>query len=108
MSSDFAAAEVEPSSNTEPARQERPTVLVVVRDGRIEAVAANGGAEPLTHIVVEPDDRLSAVLHAIEETGARVALVARSRQSTSPGDILGVITDREVAAAVRSTARLME
>ena len=39
---------------------------------------------------------------------ARVALVAKSRESSSARDILGVITDREVAAAVRSTARLME
>ncbi len=60
MSSDFAAPEIEPSSNTEPARPERATLRVVVRDGRIEGVTATDGGGPLTHIVVEPDDRLSS------------------------------------------------
>jgi CIC family chloride channel protein len=108
MSSDFAAQETDASSKAGPTRQERPTVLVVVRDGRVAGVAANDREGLLAHIVVAPDDRLNAVLHAIEETGARVALVAKSRESTNPRDILGVITDREVAAAVRSTAHLME
>jgi hypothetical protein len=38
--------------------------------------------------------------------GARVALVMRSRESTSPHDLVGVITDREIAAIVRSMAPL--
>jgi len=108
MSSDFAAPGMESSSNTEPVRSGRTAVLLVVRDGRIEGVTGCDGGGPLTHIVVEPDDRLSAVLHAIEQADARVALVARSRTSTSLRDILGIITDREIAAASRSTARLME
>jgi len=44
----------------------------------------------------------------LTETGACVAVVTRNCESTSPADVLGVITDREVAVAVRSTARLME
>jgi CIC family chloride channel protein len=109
MSSNFVAQDADRASEDTRARADAPSaVLVVLRDGRIASVATNDGAGPLPHIVVAPDDRLSAVLHAIDETGARVAVVTRSRESTSPGDVLGVITDREVAAAVRSTARLME
>jgi hypothetical protein len=109
MSSNFVAQEADRASEVTRARVEAASsaVLVVVRDGRIVSVTASDGAPPLTHIVVAPDDRLSAVLHAIDETGARVAVVTRNR-STHPGDLLGVITDREVATAVRSTARLME
>jgi CIC family chloride channel protein len=109
MSSNFVAQDGDRAVEATGGRAEEPSaVLVIVRDGRIARVAASDGAGALSHIVVAPDDRLSAVLHTIDETGARVAVVTRSRESTSPGDVLGVITDREVAAAVRSTARLME
>ena len=109
MSSNFVAQEPDRASEVTQMRADASSsVLVVVRDGRIASVALGDGAGAITHIVVAPDDRLSTVLHAINETGARVAVVTRNRESTGPDDVLGVITDREVAAAVRSTARLME
>ena len=109
MSSNFVAQEADRGGDAGRGDAEAASaIVIVVRDGRIASVAASDGAGRLAHIVVAPDDSLSAVLHTIDETGARVAVVTRKRESTSPGDVLGVITDREVAAAVRSTARLME
>lgn len=94
-----------------PAPAGRPNTIVVVRDGRIVGIAAGNvalGETHAPHVVVEPQDRLTGVLQAMKQSEARVALVMRSRESTSPRDLVGVITDREIAALSRSKARLME
>ncbi len=94
-----------------PAPASRRAPVVVVRDGRIVGVTAGdlaSGDGVAPHVMVEPQDRVIGVLRAMEQSGARVALVTRSRESSSPRDLLGVITDAEIAAVARSTARLME
>jgi CIC family chloride channel protein len=82
---------------------------VVVREGRIVGVALEDAAPGLrSHVMVEPQDKLGAVLRAMTQAGAAVALVSTSRASSSPRDLVGVITDREISASTRSTAHLME
>jgi hypothetical protein len=44
----------------------------------------------------------------MEDGDARIALVVAPRIGAGPGDVMGVVGDREVAALSRSTARLME
>ncbi len=101
MSQDFVVS-------TPPAHgDDVPAVAVVARDGRIAGVAlADGSTTP--HVLVEPDDPLVSVLRAMESCQARVALVVPTRDAAGPRDVVGVITDREVASLARATARLME
>jgi len=83
-------------------------VVVVARGARVAAVAVGDEAASLAYVRVAADDRLAAVLRALGRAEAKVALVMRSAGSESPRDLMGVITDREIAAQARSTARLME
>jgi CIC family chloride channel protein len=78
--------------------------IVVVRDDRIAGVLPDGAR----YVAVEPQDRLNDVLREMEAASASIALVARSRESASARDLLGVITDREIAARTRAAARLQE
>jgi CIC family chloride channel protein len=100
MSQDFVLADPAVRSMT-------PAVAVLTREGRIAGVSlAGGSATP--HVLVEPGDRLVSVLRAMEDSEARVALVVSRRDAAGPRDVVGVITDREVASLARTTARLME
>ena len=67
------------------------------------------GSPPETgkHIVVDPQTPLRAVLRALDEAGARIAVVARKAADGSQ-DVLGVITEREVARLSYAAARLSE
>src|SRR5262249_41930183 len=108
MSTDFVIRTVDQPGQSGPVSTSPRTVRVVVRDGHITGVGDGAGLGTVVHATVAPDDRLGAVLRAIERTGARVALVMATRDSTSPRDLLGVISDREIAAEARATAHLME
>src|SRR5262245_47921224 len=78
------------------------TAIVRASDGTIDGVILNGARA--AHVSVEADAHLVAVLRAMEEGEAQIALVV----GAGPRDVLGVVGDREVAALSRSTARLME
>jgi CIC family chloride channel protein len=110
MSRDFAVGEASPVPDPPPSGPDRPApVRVVVSEDRIAGVAPDGpGRGLLAHVVVEPQDTLGSVLRAMTHAGAAVALVSASRASSSPRDLVGVITDREIAATTRATAHLME
>ncbi|MGH7333266.1 MAG: chloride channel protein [Candidatus Rokuibacteriota bacterium] len=82
-------------------------VAVVARESRIAGVSLTDGSTP-PYVLVEPGDPLVSVLRAMEEHQARVALVVPARAAAEPSEVLGVITDREVASLARATARLME
>ena len=82
------------------------TVVVRASDGSIDAVFQDGA--PAAHVTVEAETHLVAVLRAMEEGEARIALVVAPGLGTGPRAVLGVVGDREVAAIARSTARLME
>jgi CIC family chloride channel protein len=109
MGTDFVVRDVDQLPGIGLARPGHGGIVVALRDGRVAGIGADDtGAGPLAEVRVEPDDRLNAVMHAMERAGARAALVMRSRDSSDPRDLLGVITDREIAASARSTAHLME
>jgi CIC family chloride channel protein len=99
MSTDFTVAASPPPPGT-------PGVAIVLRDGRVGGVSLDGALA--SHVLVEPQDHLIAVLRAMEDSDARVALVAATRAGANPGNVLGVVGDREIAALSRSSARLME
>jgi CIC family chloride channel protein len=99
MSTDFTVAASPPPPGT-------PGVAIVRRDGRVGGVSLDGALA--SHVLVEPQDHLIAVLRAMEDSDARVALVAATRAGANPGNVLGVVGDREIAALSRSSARLME
>ena len=90
-----------------PAEAGGARIALVSRDGRIEGVSI-AGASPAPYVRVSPDSRLIAILRAMEEAGAPVALVIDGGGAGTAPDVLGVITDREVASLTRSSARLME
>ena len=99
MSKDFTVAATAPPAGTAGA-------IVVSSHGRISEVVLDGS--PVPYVVVEPEAHLVAVLRAMEDHEARIALVVAPRHNAGPGDVTGVVGDREVAALSRSTARLME
>ncbi|HEY8033613.1 MAG TPA: chloride channel protein [Methylocella sp.] len=59
------------------------------------------------HVVVDPEAPLNAVLRAIDQAGARVALVTRISPAEIP-KVLGVITERDIARLAYATARLTD
>jgi CIC family chloride channel protein len=83
-------------------------VLGVI-DERSRLGPPDGRPAPATgcHVVVGPDAPLNAVLRAIEGAGARVALVIRNAGGGSQ-EVLGVITEREVARLAYVTAGLTD
>lgn len=59
------------------------------------------------HVVVDPEAPLNALLRAIGQAGARVALVTRI-SPTKTQEVLGVITERDIAWLAYTTARLTD
>jgi CIC family chloride channel protein len=59
------------------------------------------------HVVVGPDVPLNAVLRAMDEAGTRFALVVGKTAGGSQ-EVLGVITEREVARLAYVTARMTD
>jgi CIC family chloride channel protein len=82
-------------------------VTILVEGGRIAGVSL-AGEGTVAHVVVEPDEPLVVVLRALDAGGARVALVAPGGGETDPREVVGVVTDRELASLTRASARLME
>ena len=106
---DFVIREADqPPADPGPPPTGQRAVVVTVRDGRIAGVGDSAERRNLAHVTVAPEERLGTVLRALERTGARAALVMKSRDSSSPRDLVGVITDREVVSATRSIAHLMQ
>jgi len=100
MSRDFVVTDFASESVTS-------AVAILAREGRIAGVSL-AGAAAMPHVLVEPGDYMASVLRAMENTDARVALVVPARDGAGPRDVIGVISDREVASLARATARLME
>jgi hypothetical protein len=59
------------------------------------------------HVLVDPEAPLNAVLRAIDQAGARLALVTRTAPAETQ-EVLGVITERDIARFAYATARLMD
>ena len=59
------------------------------------------------HVVVDSEAPLNAVLRAIDEAGARLALVVRRAEGGSE-EVLGVITERDIARLAYAAARMTD
>jgi CIC family chloride channel protein len=62
----------------------------------------------VSHVAVEPEHRIHEVMRAMAEAEARVALVTQLSPSSGQAEVLGIITERELARVSYSIARLMD
>ena len=59
------------------------------------------------HVVVSPQTPLRSVLRKLDDAGARIAVVA-SKAADGSQEVLGVITEREVARLSYDAARMAD
>jgi chloride channel protein, CIC family len=59
------------------------------------------------HVLVEPDHRFHEVLRAMDAAQARIAIVTGLSASTGKKEVLGVVTEREIARVACASAKLM-
>jgi CIC family chloride channel protein len=83
--------------------------ILGVIDQRSLLESPDGRAAPATgcHILVDPEAPLPAVLRALDEAGAQVALVLPNAAGGSQ-EVMGVITERDVARLAYRTARMTD
>jgi len=83
--------------------------ILGVIDERCRLESPDGPPSPAAgcHVVVGPEAPVNAVLRAIDEAGARLALVVRNGDRGSR-EVLGVITERDVARLAYASARLTD
>ena len=85
----------------------RGEVLGVIDEGlrrdRLELTGALSVS--CRHVVVDPDAPLNSVLRSLEQAGASLAVVA-APAATGPQEVLGVITEREIAGFACEAAKL--
>ena len=74
--------------------------------GVIDALGPSDGRA--VHVTVEPDHRMHEVLRAMQDAGARVAVVTGRSATTGQMEVLGVITERDVVRAGFPLARLAD
>ena len=60
-----------------------------------------------SYVSVVSSDSLIEVLNIMQQTDARVALVARNRRSNEFKDIVGVITDKQIASLAKTSSSLL-
>jgi chloride channel protein, CIC family len=119
MSSDFLLLSEGEASDDKVVRQAllRGQVVVVTGPdhqarGVIDVESQFEGAErrlassPVNCVIVTPDLRYDEVLRALDEAHARVALVARVSVATGKQEVLGVITQRQIARVAYASAKL--
>ena len=63
---------------------------------------------PGAHVVVEPGHKVHEVQRAMHEAGARVAVVTGVSAATGRPEVLGVITERDIAKAAYTMAKLAD
>ncbi|MGA7385574.1 MAG: chloride channel protein [Methylocella sp.] len=119
MTADFLLLPQEEASNPDIVRQALLCEQVVVVTGPVDRIlgvfdersrleSPKGRLPPACcHIVVDPEAPLNAVLRAIDQAGARLALVTRTAPAETP-EVLGVITERDIARLAYATARLTD
>jgi chloride channel protein, CIC family len=120
MTADFLLLPQEQASKPDIVRQAllREHVVVVtgpddrilgVFDERSRLESTDGQLPPPTrcYVVVDLEAPLNAVLRAIDQAGARLALVTRTAPAETQ-EVLGVITERNIARLAYATARLTD
>jgi CIC family chloride channel protein len=83
--------------------------ILGILDERSRLKAGEGPLAPETgtHIVVPPETPLKTVLRALGDEGAKIAVVA-SKAAEGGQEVLGVITEREVARLSYAAARVSD
>jgi chloride channel protein, CIC family len=120
MTADFRLLSQEQASEPDIVRQAllRGQVVVVtgpdrrilgVIDERSRIESPDGRLAPAAscHVVVDPEASLNAVHRALDQAGARLALVTRNAAGGEQ-EVLGVITERTVAQLAYATARMTD
>ena len=120
MTADFLVLPQEQASNPDIVRQvllRGQVVVVTGQDDRILSVfderprleSPDGRLAPMAicHVVVDPDTPFNVVLRAVDQAGARCALVTRTAAAGTQ-EVLGVITERDIARLAYATARLTD
>jgi hypothetical protein len=120
MTADFLLLPPEQTGNPDIVRHAllQGKVVVVTRPDRriVGAIDERSGLEspdgrpaPATgrHVVVDADAPLNAGLRALDEAGARFALVVGSAAGGSQ-EVLGVIAERDLARLAYATARMTD
>ena len=120
MTADFLVLPQEQASNPDIVHQvllRGQVVVVTGQDDRILSVfderprleSPDGRLAPMAicHVVVDPDTPFNVVLRAVDQAGARCALVTRTAAAGTQ-EVLGVITERDIARLAYATARLTD
>jgi chloride channel protein, CIC family len=120
MTADFLVLPQEQASNPDIVHQvllRGQVVVVTGQDDRILSVfderprleSPDGRLAPMSicHVVVDPDTPFNVVLRAVDQAGARCALVTRTAAAGTQ-EVLGVITERDIARLAYATARLTD
>jgi CIC family chloride channel protein len=122
MTIDFVLVESDANPETGPVRQalrDRRVIVVAAGDGHIRGVyesylprdPADASSKAVLHhsryVMVGPSDPFVDVMRAMDQAGASVALVMRGGGTTSR-ELLGVVTDRQIAGLSRSLAGLVD
>ena len=99
-----------------PLRAPQAGQVVVLECGTTEVPAAidvvshldslDRSPSPSFHVAVGPDDRFHEVLRAMDAVQARVAIVMRLVAATGKQEVLGVVTERQIARVACTSARL--
>ena len=118
MSADFEIVDRADLADWQRARRRGPGARypLVVADGEVvgmarpapphrEADAAPGDAIVGDCVLVPPVTGWATLMRALQHRDDRIILVGRSR---APADLVGVITEREIARAARNKAELMD
>jgi len=113
MTADFQLVsedEAKDAGAVQRALREGKVVVVKGADHRPRGVidSASRFESAATHVLVEPGHRIHEVLRAMHEAEARVAIVTRVSATTGRPDVLGVITERDIAKAAYAIAKLVD
>jgi len=113
MTADFVLLSEDEAKNAEAVRGALRGGKVVVVKGSdqsarsvIDSLGPSDGRA--VHVTVEPDHRMHEVLRAMQDAGARVALVTGRSATSGRVEVLGVITERDVVRAGFPLARLAD
>jgi CIC family chloride channel protein len=80
---------------------------IVQAEGQAYHLLTGAGAKGPAALVLGEDDQLDQALRAMADAGSRLAVVRSTPTTDQPPEVLGVITDQEIAALSRKAARLM-
>jgi chloride channel protein, CIC family len=73
---------------------------------QLDTIERRLGSPPANYLTVEPDLRFHEVLRALDEAEVKIALVTRASVSPGKQEVLGVITERQIAKVACAAAKL--